>query len=59
VNAARRRTRLRVHVALTTDGWHPDVWELPYVGDPHWVTKEIGDEIHELEALLQKLAPVS
>ncbi len=68
VNAARRRGQFRLHIALTVgldgDGVHSWFYEdgspaPDYVGDPHWVIKEIADHIHELASWIDRLAPVS
>lgn len=68
VNAARRRGQFRIHVALAVGlvdrGVHSWTWEddspaPDYAGDPHWVIKEIADQIHELAAWIDQLAPVS
>jgi hypothetical protein len=68
VNAARRRGQFRIHIALTVgldrDGVHSWFYEdgspaPDYVGDPHWVIKEIADHIHGLAAWIDQLAPVS
>jgi uncharacterized protein with von Willebrand factor type A (vWA) domain len=68
VNTARRRQQFRVHVALVVEllqsGTHTWTWEdgspaPSYHGDPHWVIKEIADQIHHVASWLDQLVPTN